>query len=60
MVAVSELVSGLDAELVRLGYRPSTIRSAPWPSNCNTHARTRTLKKPHNPCPRNGGRATGL
>ena len=26
-------------------------------SNCNTHARSRTLKKPHNPCPRNGGRA---
>lgn len=25
MVAVSELVSGLDAELVRLGYRPSTM-----------------------------------
>src|SRR4051794_28625550 len=25
MVAVSELVSGLDAELVRLGYKPSTM-----------------------------------
>ena len=25
MVAVSELVSGLDGELVRLGYRPSTM-----------------------------------
>lgn len=26
MVAVSELVSGLDAELVRLGYKPSTLK----------------------------------
>ena len=25
MVAVSELVSALDAELVRLGYKPSTM-----------------------------------
>ena len=25
MAAVSELVSGLDAELVRLGYKPSTM-----------------------------------
>ena len=25
MVAISELVSGLDAELVRLGYKPSTM-----------------------------------
>jgi hypothetical protein len=25
MAAVSELVSGLDAELVRLGYKPSTL-----------------------------------
>jgi len=24
-----------------------SVRSAPWPSNCNTHARSRTLKKPH-------------
>src|ERR1017187_10855730 len=36
---------------------PRSVRSAPWISNCNTHARSRTLKKPHNPCPRNGGRA---
>ena len=26
MAAVSELVSGLDVELVRLGYQPSTLR----------------------------------
>ena len=26
MAAVSELVSGLDAELVRLGYQPSTLK----------------------------------
>ncbi|UIK88957.1 hypothetical protein [Arthrobacter polaris] len=26
MVAVSELVSGLDAELVRLGYKDSTMK----------------------------------
>ena len=26
MTAVSELVSGLDAELVRLGYQPSTLK----------------------------------
>jgi len=25
MVAASDLVSGLDAELVRLGYKPSTM-----------------------------------
>lgn len=31
MVAVSELVSGLDAELVRLGYRPSTMA---WYRGC--------------------------
>ena len=38
---------------------PRSVRSPPWPSNCNTHARSRTLNKPHNPCPRNGGRANG-
>ena len=31
MVAVSELVSGLDAELVRLGYKPSTMA---WYRGC--------------------------
>lgn len=31
MVAVSELVSGLDAELVRLGYKPSTLT---WYRGC--------------------------
>jgi integrase len=31
MTAVSELVSGLDAELVRLGYRPSTLK---WYRGC--------------------------
>ena len=32
MAAVSELVSGLDAELVRMGYRPSTLvwRRGSW------------------------------
>ena len=31
MVAVSELVSGLDAELVRLGYKASTME---WYRGC--------------------------
>ena len=31
MTAVSELVSGLDAELVRLGYKPSTLK---WYRGC--------------------------
>jgi hypothetical protein len=31
MVAVSELVFGLDAELVRLGYKPSTMA---WYRGC--------------------------
>ena len=31
MAAVSELVSGLDAELVRLGYKPSTLK---WYRGC--------------------------
>ena len=31
MVAVSELVSGLDVELVRLGYKPSTLK---WYRGC--------------------------
>jgi hypothetical protein len=31
MTAVAELVSGLDAELVRLGYQPSTLK---WYRGC--------------------------
>jgi hypothetical protein len=31
MVAVCDLVSGLDAELVRLGYKPSTLK---WYRGC--------------------------
>ncbi len=35
---------------------PRSARAAPWPSNCNPHARSRTLKEPSNPCPRNVGK----